>query len=75
MPLPLAGAGVRPVEADSLTPPEVVVDTVVRAATASRLRTRYAVGSGARATILARRLLPDRAYDALLARVVGVARR
>ncbi|GGB98594.1 oxidoreductase [Cellulomonas carbonis] len=49
--------------------PEEVAATVVRAATAARPRTRYPVGRGARTLMLARRALPDRAFDAVLERV------
>lgn len=68
-------AGLRSGSASArLTPAEVVADTVALAATARRPRTRYAVGHGARPTITARRLLSDRAYDALLALASGVPR-
>ncbi|MGL5858669.1 MAG: oxidoreductase [Angustibacter sp.] len=50
--------------------PAVVADGVLQAVTARRPRTRYAVGAGARPILLARRLLPDRAFDALLRRVL-----
>ncbi|BDG04188.1 oxidoreductase [Anaeromyxobacter oryzae] len=52
------------------SPPRVVADTVVRALAARRPRTRYAVGAGARPILLARALLPDRAYDGVLRRVM-----
>lgn len=46
--------------------PDAVAAAVVRAATASRPRTRYPVGRGARTVMAARRALPDRAFDRLL---------
>jgi NAD(P)-dependent dehydrogenase (short-subunit alcohol dehydrogenase family) len=46
--------------------PEVVADVIGRALTAGRPRTRYPVGRGAGTLILARRLLPDRAFDRLI---------
>lgn len=49
--------------------PEEVAATIVRAATAGRPRTRYPVGRGARTLMLARRALPDRAFDTVLERV------
>jgi NAD(P)-dependent dehydrogenase (short-subunit alcohol dehydrogenase family) len=52
------------------SPPAVVADTIVRAVTARRPRTRYVVGQGARPFLLARALLPDRAYDRLVRRVL-----
>lgn len=53
-------------------PVEKVVDVIERAATADRPRARYVVGADARAQIALRTLLPARAYDALLARMLGV---
>ena len=44
--------------------PGVVARAIVRAATARRPRTRYAVGKGARTLMGTRRVLPDRAFDA-----------
>ena len=53
------------------SPPRVVAEAVVRAVAARRPRTRYVVGQGARAFLLARALLPDRAYDGLVRRILG----
>ena len=53
------------------TPPEVVAAVIGRAVTAGRPKTRYAVGRGARTTILARRILPDRIFDRVMRRVFG----
>ncbi|HEY3530710.1 MAG TPA: oxidoreductase [Nocardioides sp.] len=49
--------------------PDVVARTIVRAATSRRPRTRYPVGRGARSIVTARRLLPDRALDAVISRL------
>jgi NAD(P)-dependent dehydrogenase (short-subunit alcohol dehydrogenase family) len=49
-----------------------VARAVETAVTAPRPRTRYVVGADARAQILLRALLPDRAHDALVARIMGV---
>jgi NAD(P)-dependent dehydrogenase (short-subunit alcohol dehydrogenase family) len=49
-------------------PPERVAKTIERALTARRPRTRYLVGADARGQALAKRLLPDRAVDWLVAR-------
>ncbi len=49
-----------------MSSPEVVAEEIVKAVSSSRPRTRYVVGAGARPLLLARRLLPDRAFDALL---------
>ena len=48
--------------------PEVVARTIEKAATASRPNLRYATGRGARLIMAARRILPDRAFDAILTR-------
>lgn len=48
--------------------PKTVAKTIVKAATARRPRSRYATGRGARSVIATRRLLPDRAFDAILTR-------
>jgi NAD(P)-dependent dehydrogenase (short-subunit alcohol dehydrogenase family) len=47
--------------------PTVVADAVAKAVTSRRPRTRYVVGAGARPLLLARRILPDRAFDRVLA--------
>ncbi len=49
------------------SPPSVIADTIARAATVSRPRTRYVAGRGARLVITARQVLPDRAFDVLIA--------
>ncbi|MFJ5546455.1 oxidoreductase [Streptomyces sp. NPDC093225] len=54
------------------SPPTVIADTIGKAVTARRPRTRYATGFGARPLIALRRLLPDRAFDAIISRAVGV---
>ena len=48
------------------TPPDVIADAIVHAATSPRPKTRYPVGKGARAILLLRRLLPDRAFDVVI---------
>lgn len=45
--------------------PEVVARAIGRAVTSRRPRTRVVVGRGARPLLLARRVLPDRTFDAL----------
>jgi NAD(P)-dependent dehydrogenase (short-subunit alcohol dehydrogenase family) len=52
------------------TPATTVADVIVAAATATRPKTRYAVGRGAKPAILARRILSDRAFDAIASRVM-----
>ena len=47
-------------------PPEAVARTIEKAASARHPRTRCVVTAGARMLLLTRRLLPDRAFDAVL---------
>jgi NAD(P)-dependent dehydrogenase (short-subunit alcohol dehydrogenase family) len=54
-------------------PVEKVVKVVEEAVTAERPRTRYLIGADARGQLLARRLLPDRAFDAITARMMGAS--
>jgi NADP-dependent 3-hydroxy acid dehydrogenase YdfG len=54
--------------------PDVIANAVAKAVTARRPRTRYAVGFGAKPLIGLRRVLPDRAFDAVIARVTGLSR-
>lgn len=48
--------------------PESVARVVVRAATRRRPATRYRVGAMSRSLVLGRRVMPDRAWDALMTR-------
>jgi NAD(P)-dependent dehydrogenase (short-subunit alcohol dehydrogenase family) len=51
-------------------PPSAVAEVVGRAVTAGRPRARYVVGRDAKIQAVATRLLPDRAFDALVARAL-----
>jgi NAD(P)-dependent dehydrogenase (short-subunit alcohol dehydrogenase family) len=62
----MANTGERGVPADQ------VAQTIERALTARRPRSRYVVGRDARAMILARRLLPDHVFDRFARRALGV---
>ena len=53
-------------------PVDKVVDVIEEAVTKERPRARYVAGTDARIQIALRRLLPTRAYDALIARMMGV---
>jgi NAD(P)-dependent dehydrogenase (short-subunit alcohol dehydrogenase family) len=53
-------------------PPEEVAETIERALTAPRMRARYLVGRDARMMLLLRRLLPDRTWDRVAKRALGV---
>ena len=57
--------------AGAATPPEKVADRVVHALTARRPRTRYPVGREVRLRLALSRLLPARAFDALIRRAMG----
>ncbi|MBE1162010.1 oxidoreductase [Dyella acidiphila] len=52
-----------------VSPPEVVAGTIARALRASRPRTRYATGGGARMILFLRRWLSDRAFDGFMRRI------
>ena len=54
------------------SPPALIADTIARAVTARRPRTRYAVGYGARPIIFLHDVLPDRGFDAFIRRATGV---
>ena len=53
-------------------PPELVAETIERALTARRMRARYLIGRDAKAMLLAKRLLPDHAFDRVARLVLGV---
>jgi NAD(P)-dependent dehydrogenase (short-subunit alcohol dehydrogenase family) len=53
-------------------PPEQVAETIERALTASRMRSRYVVGRDARAMLIAKSVLSDHLFDRLARRVLGV---
>lgn len=67
----LAGLFTQPGLLDRASDPDIVARAIEQAATARRPRTRYAVGAGAKPTLTARRLLSDRAFDRLQARLIG----
>jgi NAD(P)-dependent dehydrogenase (short-subunit alcohol dehydrogenase family) len=53
-------------------PAEQVAQTIERALSARRMKSRYVVGRDARAMILAHALLPDHVFDRVAKRVLGV---
>ncbi|TCC52258.1 oxidoreductase [Kribbella capetownensis] len=55
------------------SPPTVIADAIAKAVTARGPRTRYTAGFAAKPLITLRRVLPDRAFDALISRVTGTA--
>lgn len=52
--------------------PKVIADVIMKAVRARRPKTRYAAGFGAKPILFVRRVLPDRAFDALF---LGALRR
>ncbi|WP_089775670.1 oxidoreductase [Ruania alba] len=68
-----AVAGMLAASGERDSSPEVVAEAIERAVTAARPRTRYAIGFGAKPLIALRRVLPDRAFDALVRRMASMA--
>ena len=58
--------------ADRAFPPSKVADAIAHALTAEKPRTRYLVGADARMQAAIKKVLPDRAVDAVIARLTGV---
>lgn len=56
------------------SPPELIADTIYKAVSARRPRTRYAVGFGAKPMIFMRSLLSDRAFDGFMRMATGISR-
>lgn len=56
------------------SPPELIADTIAKAVSAGRPKTRYAVGFGAKPMIFLRRLLSDRAFDGFMRMATGIPR-
>jgi NAD(P)-dependent dehydrogenase (short-subunit alcohol dehydrogenase family) len=54
------------------SPPSLIADTIAKAVTARRPKTRYAVGFGAKPMIFMHAVLPDRGFDALMRRATGI---
>jgi NAD(P)-dependent dehydrogenase (short-subunit alcohol dehydrogenase family) len=60
----LVGAGLRAVDRMPMAAgPEVVAEVIAKAVQNPKPRTRYPAGGGARAILLAERILPDRGFD------------
>lgn len=56
------------------SPPELIADTIAKTVTATRPKTRYAVGFGAKPMIFIRRILSDRAFDSFMRMATGISR-
>jgi NAD(P)-dependent dehydrogenase (short-subunit alcohol dehydrogenase family) len=70
-----SGSSSSPSSSSRLSAPSVVADVIAKAVTARRPATRYVAGYGARPLIFLRRVLPDRAFDAVIRRAVRVPSR
>lgn len=57
------------------SPPELIADTIAKAVTANRPKTRYAVGFGAKPMIFIRKILSDRAFDGFMRIATGISRK
>ncbi|MCB4796126.1 oxidoreductase [Pseudomonas sp. NP21570] len=55
------------------SPPQLIADTIGKAVSARRPKTRYAVGFGAKPMIFMRRLLSDRAFDGFMRMATGIS--
>ena len=66
--------GTSRVDAARASSPDVVARAIVKAAAARRPRTRYRIGFGAKPLVFARKILPDRVFDALIRYGTGVPR-
>lgn len=63
--LKTSGSGAYAPQAERGSSPSVITDVIVKAARARRPKTRYAAGFMARPALFLRRILPDRAFDAM----------
>jgi len=66
-----ADSTARMYQSDRLSKPELIAKTIRKAVAARRPRTRYAVGMGAKPSSFMRKILSDRAFDAIIRRVGG----
>jgi len=55
---------------DKLTAPEVIADTIVKSVINKRAKTRYLVGYGAKALVALHTILPTRAFDKIIQKLV-----
>lgn len=70
---PMAESMVGEASRKRQSPPELIADTIGKAVTARRPKTRYAVGFGAKPMIFMRGLLSDRAFDGLMRMATGIS--
>lgn len=56
------------------SPPQLIADTIAKAMTAKKPKTRYAVGFGAKPMIFMRGILSDRAFDGMMRMATGISK-
>lgn len=56
------------------SPPQLIADTIARAVTSKKPKTRYAVGFGAKPMIFMRGVLSDRAFDGMMRMATGISK-
>lgn len=56
------------------SPPQLIADTIAKAVTVSKPKTRYAVGFGAKPMIFMRGVLSDRAFDGMMRMATGISK-
>jgi hypothetical protein len=76
----LAQEGVRasmtsPANTQRMAPPSLIADTIGKAITARHPKTRYIAGYAAKPLITMKRILPDRAFDTVISRAMGLSGR
>lgn len=54
--------------------PQIIADTIAKAVTAAKPKTRYAIGFGARPMIFMRGILSDRAFDGMMRMATGISK-
>lgn len=56
------------------SPPQLIADTIAKAVTARKPKTRYAIGFGAKPMIFMRGILSDRAFDGMMRMATGISK-
>ncbi len=56
------------------SPPQIIADTIAKAVTARKPKTRYAIGFGAKPMIFMRGILSDRAFDGMMRMATGISK-
>lgn len=56
------------------SPPQIIADTIAKAVTAAKPKTRYAIGFGAKPMIFMRGILSDRIFDGMMRMATGISK-